>query len=163
MVTTFKFKTGGTITAAGIDDIIEKQDSIVKNIDEVIVLLDHWDYTILRMKEEDLHGFYQYYGARVHSFPIPDMTVPNMNDFHKLLLTIVQKLRRGEHLLLHCFGGVGRTGTILIGLCILLGQTYEEAYATLSARRKVLDTKRQMAFLQHYERAIKRTKSGTAL
>ncbi len=54
------------------------------------------------------------------TFPIPDRGVPN--DLSQLLRTIedlVADLRRQKRILLHCVGGVGRTGTM--AMCVLIG------------------------------------------
>lgn len=48
-----------------------------------------------------------------HSFPIPDFGVPSVEEMRHILDTVEALLKRGRRLYLHCWGGVGRTGTVI--------------------------------------------------
>jgi len=52
--------------------------------------------------------------AEHHFFPIPDVSVPLSEDLTRAALDLIDnKLAQGEGVYVHCWGGVGRTGTIV--------------------------------------------------
>jgi hypothetical protein len=60
------------------------------------------------------------------SYPIPDRMAPsNRHEFRRFIAILVERLRQGEKLYIHCRGGHGRSG--LVVSCILM------AYYGLSA------------------------------
>ena len=56
---------------------------------------------------------------------VPDVTFENLRQIAGL--TLRQRLRRGEKILLHCIGVLGRTGMIAARLLVELGKEPEEA------------------------------------
>jgi atypical dual specificity phosphatase len=61
-------------------------------------------------------------------FPIPDYGIPeNRHTFLDLVRSIAQRLREGEHVLVHCGAGYGRTGLLAICVLIALGLGKSEA------------------------------------
>jgi hypothetical protein len=52
--------------------------------------------------------------VRYHRFPIRDVDVPrHMAEMTKILDTIADALAGGRRIYVHCWGGVGRTGTVV--------------------------------------------------
>lgn len=52
------------------------------------------------------------HGAVRHSFPIPDLGVPRDEELMRgVMRTIADSLAEGRACYLHCWGGIGRTGT----------------------------------------------------
>ncbi len=49
----------------------------------------------------------------VHRFPIPDMGVPDVGTMRKVLDTIRASIERDLPVYVHCWGGIGRTGTVV--------------------------------------------------
>lgn len=68
-------------------------------------------------------------------FPIHDLHAPPLDDARHLLDELHARLDRGEHLLVHCAAGIGRTGTIAACLLIELGMPLDEALAHVAAHR----------------------------
>ncbi len=68
-------------------------------------------------------------------FPIHDLHAPGVAATEPLITELVRRLDRGEHLLMHCAAGIGRTGTIAVCLLIELGMTKAEALAHVAAHR----------------------------
>lgn len=74
-------------------------------------------------------------GAGVVWFPIHDLHAPTVEAVTPLLTDLVRRLDDGEHLLMHCAAGIGRTGTLAVCLLIALGETREAALAHVAAHR----------------------------
>lgn len=47
------------------------------------------------------------------NFPIPDLGIPSRAEMRLILDAIDQALAAGERVYVHCWGGVGRTGTVI--------------------------------------------------
>jgi protein-tyrosine phosphatase len=69
-------------------------------------------------------------------YAIPDFDVPSRASMRATLDAIYDAIRAGETLYLHCWGGVGRTGTV-VG-CLLREQGFDA-----TAAREVIDRKWQ--------------------
>ena len=78
-------------------------------------------------------------GLQWHHLPIKDADIPDER-FERLWIysghVLRRKLRSGEKIVLHCRGGLGRTGTIAARLLIECGIAPEEAVRTVRKSRK---------------------------
>jgi len=87
--------------------------------------------------------------------PIPDFGVPSTawhTQWQAESPVLLDRLRAGESILLHCKGGLGRTGMIAARILVELGLTPEESITTVrEARAGTIETREQEA----YVRAIK--------
>ena len=87
-----------------------------------------------------------------HHLPIPDMQVPDERFERRWTHTghvLRHKLASGERVLLHCRGGLGRTGTIAARLAIELGAAPDAAlHAVRTARRGTVETPLQEAYVR---------------
>jgi len=73
-------------------------------------------------------------GLEFLSCPIPDTHITSLEALEACLATIVDKLLAGHQIYVHCWGGHGRTGTVLCGLLVrVYGLTVEEAKAIFMA------------------------------
>ena len=68
-------------------------------------------------------------------FPIHDLHAPALAEADALLAELLVRLDSGEHLLMHCAAGIGRTGTIAACLLIEMGMGRDEALAHVAACR----------------------------
>jgi polymorphic toxin system DSP-PTPase phosphatase-like protein len=66
-------------------------------------------------------------------FPIGDFGLPTSQQMNSILDTIDQNLLEGRKIYLHCWGGIGRTGTTVGCYLVRKGKTGEEALDQLSA------------------------------
>ena len=68
------------------------------------------------------------------SFPVPDLGVVADAEYYTITATIEKALRRGG-VYVHCWDGVGRTGTVLGCVLVDQGLSYEEAIKRLATLR----------------------------
>ena len=67
------------------------------------------------------------------SFPINDMSIPVSRDFTRAILDTIDRVRaEGGTVYLHCWGGVGRTGTIVGCWLVRHGMGAEQALARVA-------------------------------
>lgn len=88
-----------------------------------------------------------------HHFPIPDGSVPDgPSSMQRILEPILQALTRGEGVFVHCWAGLGRTGTVATACLIARGAPFPEALAQVRrARPGAVETRAQSDFLQAFE------------
>ena len=74
------------------------------------------------------------YDVRVthQRFAIGDFGLPTCEQMNEILNTIEESLRAGRKIYLHCWGGIGRTGTTVGCYLVRQGKTAEEALDQLS-------------------------------
>jgi hypothetical protein len=65
--------------------------------------------------------------AAHHRFPIGDFGIPTPGMMNAILDRIEGSLRAGRKIYLHCWGGIGRTGTTVGCYLVRQGRTAEEA------------------------------------
>ena len=87
-----------------------------------------WPYLNILDEEAKLHEV----EAAHLRFPIGDFGLPTPQQMNSILDTIDQKLRAGHKIYLHCWGGIGRTGTTVGCYLVRQGRTGEEALDQLS-------------------------------
>ena len=74
------------------------------------------------------------YGIEVkhYRFPIEDFGLPTPEQMNSILDRIDESLQAGHKIYLHCWGGIGRTGTIVGCYLVRRGRTGEEALKQLA-------------------------------
>lgn len=75
-------------------------------------------------------------GLDWRGFPIRDMDVPHDEQaLRQLLREIREQLVAGRCVILHCLGGLGRSGTVAAAVLVELGMTPEAAISTVRRAR----------------------------
>ncbi len=75
--------------------------------------------TLVQTKElesANLNHFFnilQQNGIRSHHFPIEDFDIPSHQQMDSIYHTLATMHEKGENILIHCKGGLGRSGTVL--------------------------------------------------
>jgi hypothetical protein len=70
--------------------------------------------------------------AVYHRFPIGDFGLPTFEGMNAILDRIEERLEAGRRIYLHCWGGIGRTGTTVGCYLVRQGKTADEALDQLS-------------------------------
>jgi hypothetical protein len=68
--------------------------------------------------------------------PVPDLTVPTKDALAGILDAIDRQLGRAETVYVHCWGGVGRTGTVVGCYLVRHGLSGKQALAEIARLRK---------------------------
>ena len=68
--------------------------------------------------------------------PIPDLGTPQPAEVTRILDTIDAAIAAGRRVYVHCWGGIGRTGTIVGCYLVRHGQTGDQALAEIARRRQ---------------------------
>jgi protein-tyrosine phosphatase len=112
---------------------------------------EYHGYQIPELLEKDNIG-----GIEILRFAIKDMGVPQEAEserFWTFVKDVVQRLEQGHNVVVHCRGGLGRTGTLAACVLVALGRhTADEAIATVrEARKGTVQTREQEDFVRLFE------------
>jgi cyclin-dependent kinase inhibitor 3 len=102
-------------------------------------------------------------GLECHWLPIPDGAAPSdLEATSRLVARVIERLATGRTVIVHCHGGIGRSGTI--AACALVGVGVEPGRAVdvvRQARAGAATAPGQEEFVHEFGRALKRS-AGTA-
>lgn len=89
-------------------------------------------------------------------FPIVDGSIPKndeINDYKNLAISLKEKSEQGCNIVIHCMGGIGRTGTLAACILVLFGHTNEKAIElTRKYRKGAIENKVQEEFVAKFEK-----------
>ncbi len=116
---------------------------------------EYHGYGIPELFERDLIG-----DIEVLRFAIEDMNIPKeaeAEEYEALIRDIVERMRQGKNVVVHCRGGLGRTGTVAACVLVALGRhTAEDAIkAVREARRGTIQTHEQEEFVRRFEETLR--------
>ncbi|MFN8195179.1 MAG: protein-tyrosine phosphatase family protein [Nocardioidaceae bacterium] len=115
--------------------------------DVVVSLLTPEEEAELGLLEEQ--GLATAAGLRLLRLPAPDMSVPEQRAATVLVGELARRLGAGEHVVVHCRAGIGRSSVLAALVLCARGSTPKEAVARISAARgfRVPETPEQRAFV----------------
>ena len=67
--------------------------------------------------------------------PIPDLHTPAVDELGALIDELHARLMAGECLVVQCGAGIGRSGTVAVGLLLRMGVALDDALITVRANR----------------------------
>ena len=132
-----------------------------RNLDDDVAAIATWHpsavLTLLEAQEffrlgvPKLARALQAAGLEWHHLPIPDLGTPGPDFFHAWARTrkcVLGSLRGGERVVVHCAGGLGRTGMLAARLLAELGVSPADAIRRVRAARPgAIETEAQAAFV----------------
>lgn len=68
-------------------------------------------------------------------YPIHDLSSPPLAEILPVYQGVVDRLSRGESVVVHCAAGIGRAGTLAVAVCQLAGMPLNEALAHVRKHR----------------------------
>ncbi len=90
------------------------------------------------------------------TIPIPDFTAPTLETCLQAIKWIDEKIKEKMPVLVHCKGGLGRTGTIIACYLISQGMSYEEAINYVRDKRPgSISMQEQVKILKQFYKLIK--------
>jgi atypical dual specificity phosphatase len=99
-------------------------------------------------------------GWNWHSIPVPDFAAPTVAQIEQFL-TLVSSSIPEKKVVVHCRGGIGRTGTMGAAYWIAKGLSWEAAIAHIRERRQyAVENRKQEAILREFEESRDRTRGG---
>ena len=98
-------------------------------------------HVVCLVREGELRGRYNKYLTWLQTndcstwYPIHDLSSPPIEEILPLYQGVVDRLRRGESVIVHCAGGVGRAGTLAVAVCQIAGMSLDEALSHVRQHR----------------------------
>jgi DNA polymerase IV len=113
---------------------------------------DHYQPALQRMSTRTGKQY------RYQRFPIPDHGIPTSELMRQILACIDESLNLKQGVYVHCWGGIGRTGTVVGCWLVNQGMTGAQALVKIKEMRKSFagpldispETTEQRAFVQHW-------------
>jgi protein-tyrosine phosphatase len=115
-------------------------------------LMEEHEYDLLLIK--DLRTRATAKGLDVRWFPIVDVSVPKrsqIDDFATFVRGLVEAVQTNKTVVIHCRGGIGRSGTVAACCLVQLGVSADEAIRmTRAARPGAIETPSQEEWVAHF-------------
>jgi protein-tyrosine phosphatase len=127
---------------------------ISNNVELVVNLMTSEE--IKKMGLSDVSERLQSVGIEWLHYPISDKWIPGSNDdFLNLTQILVEKIKLGKRIVVHCNGGKGRTGLTVVACLIKLGVTQLEAITKIrNVRPGMLQNPAQQMYLSMLEKKL---------
>ncbi len=123
----------------------EQIAELAKTFKAVVVLVDDWEL------DYDIHQWGKF-GVNVKHLPIPDFGTPGLNDLHDVIEWINREIEEGK-VLVHCLGGIGRSGMVAAAYLISKGFGVNEAITHVRARvPRAIETCEQEELVRRFHR-----------
>jgi len=123
-------------------------------VTDVVCLLEASE--LVRYRVPDLPAELEARGVACHRFPAMDGCPPEIGQLEAMLRLIRRMLRQGRKVLVHCFGGLGRTGVVAACLLLSVDEEMSAAEAVDRARaargRRAVASAKQFHFVLAYRR-----------
>jgi protein-tyrosine phosphatase len=114
------------------------------------------------LRIDDLFERVKAHGMETVWFPIEDVSVPaSLDDFVGLIAQLIEAVVAGQTVVVHCRGGLGRSGVVAAACLVGLGLRPDAAIeAVRCARRGAVETPAQAAYVGKLAEAWRRPDGG---
>ncbi len=125
-------------------------DEVAETFNAVVVLVEEFELSYSLAEWEGR-------GVKVLHSPVPDFSAPSLGQLLRILQWIGEQVKEGRKVLIHCLGGLGRSGTVAVAwLMYSKGMTLREALMTVrKVRYGAVETEEQINVLMKLEKALK--------
>jgi len=119
-------------------------------VDVWVALMETWEYP--KYQIPDLFTKVEQRSSRVVHYPIVDIDVPvDMPEFIGLIAHLAEDLKSGSNVLVHCKGGLGRTGLVVASILVHQRHSPKEAIEiTRATRPGTIQTEAQEDWVYSY-------------
>lgn len=112
---------------------------------------------VVTLTEEPPAGDPASHGLEMLHVPIADFGTPTEEELLRVTGWVVERLERRVAVAVHCFAGIGRTGTVLAAVLVVRGLSAEQAIAEVRrARPGSLETPGQVGAVHRLARRLGR-------
>jgi len=129
------------------------------NIEHIICMMENHEFH--KNKTGNYPLIVHQSGINISQYSIVDGSIPTLEVMHKMVMNLRNSIIQGKNVLIHCMGGVGRTGTLASCFLVYCGFEPELAISFVQERRKGTITRpNQQKFVKDYSEYINNLRSG---
>ncbi len=127
----------------------EIQQWVMEGIKKVVVLPEDWEIDESWGDKEYYFSILKKYNLDFIHVPVEDNMPPSIEQFIQIARWIK---RNNSPTLVHCVGGIGRTGTVLSSILVLEGLPFDKAIESVREKREgAVQSYRQELFVKEVE------------
>lgn len=92
-------------------------EMLAAGVSEVVILVEEFEWQ--QRANVDLPTLYEANNIGILHYPVEDFKVPtDLDSYLEAVQQVISWARSGENIAIHCFAGIGRTGTFLTAMAI---------------------------------------------
>ena len=150
MLPSFSWTIPGRLCGAGLPGLLNPV------AEDMQWLHDEGIRLVVTLTEKPLESDPAGFGMRGLHFAIPDMGVPTPQAAAPICTQILEAMDGGDAVLVHCRGGLGRTGLMLACCLVARGEEPKKALSFIRAIRPLyVQTAAQALFIGHFAQFLR--------